>query len=78
MDILGKLFVFFKVGKLFVFVFVECEIDVVMIVVMKGIFLVYVVVSYLNVFVVIVCKDNKVIEGFIVSINYVLGFLNCI
>lgn len=49
-----------------------------MMVVMKGILFVYVVVNYLDVLVVIVRKDNKVIEGLIVSINYVLGFFKWI
>lgn len=33
---------------------------------------------YLNVLFVIVCCDFKIIEGLMVSVNYVLGFLECI
>lgn len=36
------------------------------------------VVEYLSVFFVIVCCDSKVIEGLIVSINYVLGLFKWI
>lgn len=44
-----------------------------MIVVIKGVFFVNVVVNVFNVFFVIVCCDLKIIEGLIVSVNYVLG-----
>lgn len=75
LDLVGNLLLLNKVGKLIVSIYMEEKLDVVVIIVIKGILLVNVVVNILNLLVVVIRKDNKVIEGFIVLINYVLGFL---
>lgn len=49
-----------------------------MMVVIKGVFLVNVVVNVLDVFFVIVRCDLKIMEGFIVLVNYVSGLSGCI
>lgn len=75
LDLVGNLLLLNKVGKLIVSIYMEEKLDVVVIIVIKGILLVNVVVNILNLLVVVIRKDNKVIEGFIVLINYVLGSL---
>lgn len=72
-DLVGNFFLLNKVGKLIVSIYMNEEFDVVVIIVIKGILFVNVVVNVLNLFVVVIRKDNKVIEGFMVLINYVLG-----
>lgn len=70
-DILGDPLVVREIGHLFATQFSNLEIDVVMTIATKGIPLAYAVASFLNVPVVIVRRDPKVIEGSSVSINYV-------
>lgn len=70
-DILGDPIMVREIGKLFASTFSTLKIDVVMTIATKGIPLAYAVASFLNVPVVIVRRDPKVIEGSSVSINYV-------
>lgn len=70
-DILGDPLAVKKIGHIFASLFSHLKIDVVMTIATKGIPLAYAVASYLNVPVVIVRRDPKVIEGSSVSINYV-------
>lgn len=70
-DILGDPIMVREIGHLFATAFSTLEIDVVMTIATKGIPLAYAVASFLNVPVVIVRRDPKVIEGSSVSINYV-------
>lgn len=70
-DILGDPNMVREIGHLFATAFSELEIEVVMTIATKGIPLAYAVASFLNVPVVIVRRDPKVIEGSSVSINYV-------
>lgn len=70
-DILGDPVMVREIGHLFATAFSTLEIDVVMTIATKGIPLAYAVASFLNVPVVIVRRDPKVIEGSSVSINYV-------
>jgi purine operon repressor len=73
-DILGQPMNLNEIGKMFASVFAGRDIDVVMTVETKGIPLAYATASYLNLPVVIVRRDNKVVtEGSAVSINYVSG-----
>src|SRR5699024_3807402 len=60
-----------NIGRIFASLFSDLKIDVVMTIATKGIPLAYAVASFLNVPVVIVRRDPKVIEGSSVSINYV-------
>lgn len=70
-DILGDPVAVKKIGHIFASLFSDLKIDVVMTIATKGIPLAYAAASYLNVPVVIVRRDPKVIEGSSVSINYV-------
>lgn len=70
-DLLGDPQTVRKIGHIFATRFANLEIDVVMTIATKGIPLAYAVASSLNVPVVIVRRDPKVIEGSSVSINYV-------
>jgi purine operon repressor len=70
-DILGNPTMVREIGHIFASTFSDLEIDVVMTIATKGIPLAYAVASFLNVPVVIVRRDPKVIEGSSVSINYV-------
>lgn len=76
-DILGKPMILNEIGKMFASVFTGKNIDVVMTVETKGIPLAFATASYLNLPVVTVRRDNKVVtEGSAVSINYVSGSNN--
>lgn len=70
-DLLGEPRTVQKIGQIFATRFADLDIDVVMTIATKGIPLAYAVASFLNVPVVIVRRDPKVIEGSSVSINYV-------
>lgn len=70
-DLLGDPHTVRKIGEIFATRFSDLKIDVVMTIATKGIPLAYAVASSLNVPVVIVRRDPKVIEGSSVSINYV-------
>src|SRR5690625_2964818 len=70
-DILGDPVMVREIGHIFATTFSKLNIDVVMTIATKGIPLAYAVASFLNVPVVIVRRDPKVIEGSSVSINYV-------
>lgn len=70
-DILGDPNMIRTIGHIFASSFSKLKIDVVMTIATKGIPLAYAVASHLNVPVVIVRRDPKVIEGSSVSINYV-------
>lgn len=70
-DILGDPIMVRDIGEIFASTFSQLKIDVVMTIATKGIPLAYAVASFLNVPVVIVRRDPKVIEGSSVSINYV-------
>lgn len=70
-DILGDPLSVRNIGRIFASLFSDLKIDVVMTIATKGIPLAYAVASFLNVPVVIVRRDPKVIEGSSVSINYV-------
>src|SRR5690625_2362673 len=72
-DILGDPVMVREIGHIFASTFAKLNIDVVMTIATKGIPLAYAVASFLNVPVVIVRRDPKVIEGSSVSINYVSG-----
>lgn len=72
-DLLGTPLVLAEIGKLFATAFSGRDIDVVMTVETKGIPLAYATANYLNLPVVIVRRDNRVMEGSAVSINYVSG-----
>ena len=72
-DILGDPVMVREIGHIFATTFSKLNIDVVMTIATKGIPLAYAVASFLNVPVVIVRRDPKVIEGSSVSINYVSG-----
>ena len=72
-DILGDPVMVREIGHIFASTFAKLNIDVVMTIATKGIPLAYAVATFLNVPVVIVRRDPKVIEGSSVSINYVSG-----
>lgn len=74
-DLLGCLEIFCEVGCLVVIQYVDKDVDVVMIVEIKGILIVQSVVMYLNKLFVIVWNLLYIIEGLIVLVNYVLGLL---
>lgn len=76
-DILGQPMVLNEIGKMFASIFADKKIDVVMTVETKGIPLAYATATFLNLPVVIVRRDTKVVtEGSAVSINYVSGSNN--
>lgn len=76
-DILGKPMILNEIGKMFASAFTGKNIDVVMTVETKGIPLAFATASCLNLPVVTVRRDNKVVtEGSAVSINYVSGSNN--
>lgn len=69
-DLLGDPLKVKTIGQIFASLFSDLKIDVVMTIATKGIPLAYAVATYLNVPVVIVRRDPKVIEGSSVSIHY--------
>ena len=70
-DILGDPMMVREIGRIFATAFSALKIDVVMTIETKGIPLAYAVANHLNVPVVIVRRDPKIVEGSSVSINYV-------
>src|SRR5690625_5144789 len=70
-DILGAAMMEREIGPMFATTFLGLKIDVVMTIETKGIPLAYAVANHLNVPVVIVRRDPKVVEGSSVNINYV-------
>ncbi|MEY8748994.1 pur operon repressor [Alkalicoccobacillus gibsonii] len=73
MDLLGNPRLMHEVGRLFASVLSDKQIDAVLTVATKGIPLAYAVGHYLDVPVRIVRRDLRVMEGSMVSINYVSG-----
>lgn len=72
-DLIYDFIIVVKIGKIFVLNIEYVDVDYVVIMEIKGIFMVFMIVKVMNLFLVIIRKDIKVLEGFIFSMIYVSG-----
>lgn len=72
-DLMGNPALLNKIGKLMATLYMDEDLDAVVTIATKGIYLANAVANILNLPVVVIRKDNKVTEGSTVSINYVSG-----